>query len=328
VSNFSSPVLVGVDGLRGRAGAVRYAIAEARRRQAPLALVHVIPNFFSLARPATLAELDEIGAEILERERAFVRDVAPDLSVTAVAAHGERSTGIVRAAQSAQLVVVGRETRHGVERFLTGTATAAVAAHAPCDVVVVPSDWTDDPRHRVVVGLKSRRHCTELLAHAFSEAAARDAELVVVMAWELADPYCDRVELSTNAAEWEAKGREVVAEVAADWRTVYPNVAIETRVVHGPPAKVLLRASAGSDLLIVSRRRLALPPYGRLGDVVHALLRLSEVPVHVVPYAADPPTEDQEALPRSRRGVAHVSGSGLLQTAGVDDALLHGAHQD
>ena len=147
------------------------------------------------------------------------------------------------------------------------------------------------------------------MAQAFSEAVARDAELVVVMAWELADPYSDRVELRTHAAEWEARGREVIAEVVADWRTVHPNVAIEPRVVHGPAAKVLLRASAESDLLVVSRRRLALPPHGHLGDVVHSLLQFSDVPVHVVPYAADPPAEEQDSVRRSRRSTAQVSRS-------------------
>jgi hypothetical protein len=61
--------------------------------------------------------------------------------------------------------------------------------------------------------------------------------------------------------------------------------------------------------MVVSRRRLALPPYGQLGDVVHSLLRFSEVPVHVVPYAADPPAEEQEPVRRSRRRTAQVSGS-------------------
>lgn len=211
--------------------------------------------------------------------------------------------GIVQAAASAQLVVVGRETRHGVERFFTGTLTAPVAAHAPCDVVVVPSDWTDSrPRHRVVVGLESRRHCRELLAQAFFEAVARDAELVVVMVWDVADPYSDRFDLRTHAAQWEANGRKVVAEVTADWRTAYPDIEIETRVEHGTPARVLLRASADSDLLLVSRRRLALPPYGHLGGIVHSLLQLTEVPVRVVPNATEPPPEASRCSSRPSEG--------------------------
>jgi nucleotide-binding universal stress UspA family protein len=79
-----------------------------------------------------------------------------------------------------------------------------------------------------------------------------------------------------------------VAEISADWRTVYPDVSVEPRIVHGPAARVLIDASEGSDLLVISRRRLPLSPFGRLGAVGHDLLRLSDVPVHVVPYTVDP----------------------------------------
>lgn len=291
------PVLVGVDGLPGSAGALRYAVAEARRRQTSLRLVHVVPSFLSVGPPIPLSDLEQVGTEILEQEEKAVRRMAPDLTVSTVLTHGERSTGVVKAAEAAQLVVIGRETRRGIDRMLTGTTTAAVAAHAPCDVVVVPSFWVDaHQRNRVVVGLKSRHNCSELLSQAFSEAAARNASLVVVMAWQVSDPYSDRIESRTHADEWETNGRELIAEVTTDWHTAYPEVGVEPRVVHGAPARVLLEHSSESDLLVISRRRFPLPPYGHLGGVGHSLLRLSDVPVHVVPYAADPPGQDQELV--------------------------------
>ena len=72
--------------------------------------------------------------------------------------------------------------------------------------------------------------------------------------------------------------------------------------MHGAPARVLLHASTDSDLLVVSRRRLVLPPYGHLGGVVHDVLRLSDVPVLVVPFVADG-TEDLEDLVLETEGV-------------------------
>ena len=204
--------------------------------------------------------------------------------------------------------MVGRESRRGVERLLTGTATASIAAHAPCDVVVVPSFWVDaDPHGRVVVGIKSGRNVHELLAQAFSEAAARDALLRLVTAWHLADPYSDSIEVRTHAEDWELNGTEVLAEVAADWRTAYPDVQVETRVVHGPPARVLLQESGDSDLLLISRRRLALPPYGQLGGIGHDLLRLSDVPVQVVPVRRGSPATGTGAGARGGRRPAEVS---------------------
>jgi nucleotide-binding universal stress UspA family protein len=290
------PVVVGVDGQPGSAGALRYAVAEARRHHAPLRLVHVVPAFLSLGPAVPLSDLHRIGQEVLDQAARTARELDPDLDVASVIAHGDRRDGLVHAADGAQLVVVGRETRRGLDRVLTGTVTAGVATHAPCDVVVVPSFWVDEPhRSPVVVGLKSEHNSHELLAEAFAEASARDALLVVVTAWQLADPYFDRIEARTNARVWEAEGQRVVAEITADWRTVYPDVSTETRIVHGPAARVLLEASEGSDLLVISRHRLALSPFGRLGAVGHDLLRLSDVPVHVVPYTADPAL-DPDAL--------------------------------
>jgi nucleotide-binding universal stress UspA family protein len=287
-STNTRPVVVGVDGEPGSAGALRFAVAEARRRRAPLQLVHVVPTFLSLGPAIPLSDLHRIGLEVIDKASETVRGLHPDLELTSVIAHGDRSAGLVAASEDAQLVVVGRETRRGLDRVLTGTVTAGVAARSSCDVVVVPSFWVDrGPRGRVVVGLKTRYNAHELLAQAFAEASARDAVLVVVTAWQVADPYFDRVEARAHTPEWEEEGRKVVTEISADWRTVYPDVSMDTRIVHGPAARVLLDASEGSDLLVISRRRLALPPFGRLGAVGHDLLRLSDVPVHVVPYTAD-----------------------------------------
>jgi nucleotide-binding universal stress UspA family protein len=293
-SQKTRPVVVGVDGEPGSAGALRYAVAEARRSHAPLRLVHVVPTFLSLGPAIPLSDLHRIGLEVLDQASETVRSLDPDLELDSIIAHGDRSHGVVKGAEGAQLVVVGRESRRGLDRMLTGTVTAGVAAHAPCDVVVVPSFWVERlSRGRVVVGLKSRHNAPELLAQAFTEASARDAALVVVTAWQLVDPYFDRVEGRSHAQEWEDEGRKVVTELTANWRTVYPEVSMETRIVHGSAARVLLDVSDGSDLLVISRRKLGFPPFGRLGAVGHDLLRLSDVPVHVVPYTADPSPETE-----------------------------------
>ncbi|WP_028650887.1 universal stress protein [Nocardioides halotolerans] len=285
----SRPVVVGVDGLPGSAGALRYAICEARRRSTSLRLVHVLPTVLSPGLAVPLPGLRQTGADLLAGVELTARELAPDLRIDTLLTLGERTTGVVGAAEEGQLLVVGRESRRGIERLLTGAATASIAARAPTDVVVVPSFWTEgDLRGRVVAGVKPGRNTSELLAHAFSEAAARGAVLTLVTAWHLTDPYSDTIEARTHADEWVRNGTEILDDVAADWRAACPDVTVETRVVHGPAARVLLGASEGADLLLISRRRLALPPYGQLGGIGHDLLRLSEVPVQVVPYVADP----------------------------------------
>jgi nucleotide-binding universal stress UspA family protein len=298
----TGPVVVGVDGTPGSAGALRYAVAEAVRRDAPLRLVHVLPVTAPVwpgvpIGPVAGADLREVAASILDGALDSVRDVAPGLEVTTRLSAGSRSGALVEASQDAQLAVVGRESQHGIDRILVGAVTAAVAAHAPCEVAVVPSFWKgDNPRHRVVVGLKSRTNARAILGEAFAQAGARGAALTIVTAWELPDPYLDRMEVRTHADEWEADGRRVIEDVVAKWRDEYADVAIDVRVRHGRAAEVLLAASRDSDLLLVSRRHHALPPHGHLGGVAHAVLRVSDVPVVVVPFIAATPDPDEDPL--------------------------------
>lgn len=290
------PVVVGIDGGPGSAGALRYAVAEAVRRRAPLDVVHVMPTLGPAALaplapfppiaptgPGSITELRTVATGILQKGRETALGLAPSLEVHTKLGHGSRSASLVESSQEAQLVVVGRETHQGMDRVLAGATTAAVAARAHCDVVVVPSFWTDThPRHRVVVGVKTHSQGMELLGSAFAEAAALGATLTVVTAWELPDPYLDRIEARTHAEDWEIEGRQVLTELLSDWRTAYPDVPVDLRIRHGRPASVLIEVSRESDVLFLCRRHHALHSHGHLGGVAYAVLRASDVPVHVV----------------------------------------------
>lgn len=306
-STETGPVVVGVDGTPGSAGALRYAVAEAERRGAPLRLVHVLPVTAPVWPGVPMSgvassELRDVAATILDESVAAVRRLAPDLEVVTRLSAGSRSGAMVEASEDAQLVVVGRETQHGVDRILVGAVTAAVAAHAHCDVAVVPSFWSGDhPRGRVVVAMKSQANAQAVLGEAFAQAHRRGASLTIVTAWELPDPYLDRIEVRTHSDEWEEEGRRVIEEVLTRWREKHADVAVDVRVLHGRAAEVLLAASRDSDLLILSRRHRAIPPFGHLGGVAHAILRVSDVPVIVVPFtdAHDDPGEDVLLLEES-----------------------------
>src|SRR3954467_9209651 len=97
------PVLVGVDCLPGSAGALRYAVAEARRRHTPLHLLHVVPSLLSLGPAAPMVDLQRIGVDLLAEAERSVHQDAPELAVRTVLTRGERAGGIVQAAEGAQL---------------------------------------------------------------------------------------------------------------------------------------------------------------------------------------------------------------------------------
>ena len=208
-----APVVVGVDGRPGSGGALRFAVAEAVRRRTPLVLVHVMPlgpwvpmapmtPFATLAAPPSLREdVRGVADDLLEEARTHALELAPGLTVRTELVDGSRATRLVEVAQHARLLVLGRESRHGLDRLLVGTTTPGVAANAPCDVVVVPPAWTEADDHgRIVVGVKSESQAAQVLGPAFAEASARGARLTVVSAWRLPDPYLDRIEVRAHLA--------------------------------------------------------------------------------------------------------------------------------
>ena len=134
-----------------------------------------------------------------------------------------------------------------------------------------------------MVGVKSVHDAGDVVAHGLAEAAWRDAALQVVTAWHVPDAYLDRIESRTHGDEWVDAGTADLEALVLPLRTTYPDVDVELRVVHGRPAEVLLEASGDSDLLVLTRRHAAVPPHERLGGVGRAVLRLSDVPVLVVP---------------------------------------------
>ena len=92
----------------------------------------------------------------------------------------------------------------------------------------------------------------------------------------------------SHADEWQAQGAQLLDDALGDWRDQHPHVSIETRVVHGHAASVLVTAAKGADLLVV-RRAHEHRPFDHLGATVRAVLLASPAPVEVVPARAGSP---------------------------------------
>jgi nucleotide-binding universal stress UspA family protein len=284
-NELTGPVVLGVDGTPGSAGAMRYAVAEARRTGAELRLVHVSPSYATMpAMPSVPVEIAAVGAEILERARADVRQIDAELPVSTTRRTGSRIRELVDSSLDARLLVLGHETRGAVERFIGGGTTASVAAHARVPVLVIPSDWKPETDGGpVVVGLKSRAHAEELLAAAFHRADTAGAPIHVLHAWQLPDQYIDRIEERANGEYWLTRGSELVEEVLAPWREDYPDVPVTVSVVHSDPARALVHAARDARLLVLVRRAPGRVLGSHLGGTGRAVLRAVSCPVEVVP---------------------------------------------
>ena len=136
-------IVVGVDGSANAQQALRWALAEARRRRASIDVVHAwhLPLLGTYPYSVPMSDPDdyEAGAR-------HVLDTALDQEdLTGLAAPVGRimacaspSSTILTAAKDADLVVVGSRGLGGFAGLLLGSVSHQVVHHAPCSVVVVP----------------------------------------------------------------------------------------------------------------------------------------------------------------------------------------------
>ena len=142
-------IVVGVDGSAHSRKALERAIAEAAAHHTSLTVLTVhqavrdvygevshYPGDADLtekARQAAQAETNEVIAAL---------GVQPE-SVTVTAVHGLPAEEIVKAAQGADMVVMGSRGAGGFARLRLGSTATQVAHHARCAVLILPADERD-----------------------------------------------------------------------------------------------------------------------------------------------------------------------------------------
>lgn len=136
-------IVVGVDGSHNGERALRWAVEEARLRDAELELVVAVPpaRLFDAVTSATSREDLETSAESL-MNRLLDEVVLPSVDTGGLTVHrtvrsADASEALVDAAADAQLLVVGARGRGGFRGLLLGSTAQQVVSHASCPVVVV-----------------------------------------------------------------------------------------------------------------------------------------------------------------------------------------------
>jgi nucleotide-binding universal stress UspA family protein len=139
-------IIVGVDGSAHSRKALERAIGEAAAHHTSLTVLTVHQavrdvyggvshypgdeDLTAKARQAAKAETNEVVAAL---------GVQPE-SVTVTAVHGLPAEELVKAAQGADMVVMGSRGAGGFARLLMGSTATQVAHHAHCAVLIVPAD--------------------------------------------------------------------------------------------------------------------------------------------------------------------------------------------
>jgi len=132
-------LVVGVDGSDVSKETLRFALAEARRWQTTLHVVHA----FSEWEPIPGTEELEQDRRPDEREAwlaALVRDVigdATDVEITQSIVEDDPAPALLAAAQNAELLILGSRGHGGFAELMLGSVSLQCAHHASCPVVIV-----------------------------------------------------------------------------------------------------------------------------------------------------------------------------------------------
>jgi nucleotide-binding universal stress UspA family protein len=141
-------ILLALDDSKYSAGATDVLIAQFKTKDAELRLLHVVEPFpVRLAKRrgsrqspdfvAARVEQRKLADELLSRATEKLRSAG--YKVTYLVEEGDPRDVILNHAESwrADLIMVGSHGRTGLDRFLIGSVSEAVAHHAPCSVEIV-----------------------------------------------------------------------------------------------------------------------------------------------------------------------------------------------
>ncbi|MEW2171921.1 universal stress protein [Streptomyces sp. NPDC007027] len=288
-------VTVGLDESPESRAAARWAAGEAALRGAALHLVHVEewPVTPELPLPHTQALVERYETLLRETAEQARRD-HPGVEVTTDLLQGRAVEELTRAAQEAELMVLGSRGLGGVIGFLVGSVSLAVIGKVRSPVVLVrrpedngtaaPAKASDDSGTRVVLGIDLDHPSDALLSFAFGQADRRSAALQVVHSWSPPASFGYTAILDPGVGSGRGQhAAEELTDLLRPWRAEFPRVEVTERAVMGPAAGELVKASREAGLVIVGRRGSRLGFH--IGHVAHAVIHHSAAPVAVVPIA-------------------------------------------
>lgn len=312
-------IVVGVDGSDQSTCALLWAAQEAERRRAPLYVVtaYTVPVFAASSMDAGYATVDD--DVMRESAQSVLHESLARLEGMSVDVHPRVETGdaagvLLDFSEEAELMVVGSRGRGGFVGRLLGSVSSALPAHAKCPTAVIPvctgarlghpelgrKQGKDRPAAAVepvvVVGVDGSEQARMASLAAAEEARSRGLALRVICS---VAPFNGSLAWVPAPVDREALHADLAVQLAAgrDWlQSHFPEVEIRVDLVDGPPAEILIEASATSELLVVGTRGRGGFAGMLMGSTSQGVLHHARGPVLIVPDKADPRLEDRSSF--------------------------------
>jgi len=291
------------------AAAVGVAVELARLGHGQVRVLHVAP----LVLPAGAFDLTclppRARGELLEELRRCARPAeAAGVQVECLLREGDPADEVLRELESNRpdLVVMDRNIRGSVDRWILGSVTERVVRHAAVPVLLVPPGFSlaaaGGPA-RVLCAVRLDDISKGTVAHAARLASVLRAELVVLHVVDglEREPWGGRspVDVAEYRRIMAQEASEQLDALAPD--ALHPEGRVERRLATGVSHAQILDAarSIGAAFVVMGSHRHKLA----LGSTVRHVLRRSACPVLVAPsrasLAAERTDEEREAAQKA-----------------------------
>ncbi|MFJ3288707.1 universal stress protein [Streptomyces sp. NPDC086669] len=301
-------ITVGLDGSPASLAAADWAAHEAQLRNLPLRLVTAwewqAPAFApatGLGVPAPPSELQRASAQhLLAQARSRVGEARPGLRIDTDEIPGLPVPALLKAAEEAELLVLGSRGLSKTAGYLLGSVSQAVLSSCERPVVIVRAAEHGEEEalpatsereaaavsgHRdVVLGLDLDKPNDAVIDFAFDAASRRAARLRIIHGWTL-PPYYYGGELMPDMNDDMVKQvRSELSDVLRPWQDRYPAVEIHAQATIGGVGRHLVDASYDAALVVVGRQTRRSAVGAHIGPVTQALLHHAVAPVAVIPH--------------------------------------------
>lgn len=276
-------VVVGVDGSGGSAVALRWALDHADQLGRIEPVMTFVRGPFVPGFDASVENTDSYRLDAELRMQEFLESHAPSLVGSAVVIEHRPGAGLVKAAVSAELLVVGTRGLSGRSDLSVGSVGTYCANHSSVPVALIPHDVPDPHDHLdVVVGHDGSSHADDALRWTLTH-LRRTARVTVLRVFTDESVIGEPLARTPGAAEASARA-ELDAAVSAVLDELGGHPSVDVSALPGDPRAVLRTAGAGADLVVVGSRGHGLLDRLLLGSVASALAHHPTVPTIVVPH--------------------------------------------
>lgn len=280
-------LVVGFDGSPASSAALETAESIAAGKRWPVHVVSVLPPMSSykleLGNGRPPSETDELRLQL--RETALRDAIGPDAARAAwthqiVIGDAQERLAQIAEKRAADLIVLGRSQRGGLNRLVTGETTLNVARHSSVPVLIVDEGMT--------------KPVTAVVAVDFGPACARAARMAIELLGKSGTLYLvyaeepiDLIPDATIAPVVEHYPGEVVVlfRRLIDKLQAPAGVVVETVILNGAPVSVIEEfcERIGADLVATGTHGLSRAACFFLGSVSTGLARRSQIPVLIAP---------------------------------------------